>query len=309
MIETIYTGKNLKEALTEASKTLDIPVQDIEYAILDEGKPGFLGLIGGKDTVIRVLVDEMEDVMRQRKERLAQEQAKKEAAEKKAAIEAKKAQQAQQALQKEREEVRAEAKTSATSPTKAVKQPLPVEKPVREPAKTEEPKKKKPSEHPVVEMACEVNPQVEAGIRTFLNPILDQLVSHYHIDIHQEQDRVYVNILNDQNENFGILIGKRGVTLDALQYLVSIVANSHTDDYVKITLDTEDYRRKREEALIALANRMGTKALREQRRIALNPMNPFERRIIHVALKKMDGIATYSEGREPYRRVVIDVKS
>lgn len=308
MIETIYTGKNLKEALTEASKTLDIPVQDIEYAILDEGKPGFLGLIGGKDTVIRVLVDEMEDVMRQRKERLAQEQAMKEAAEKKAAIEAKKAQeaqQAQQALQKEREEVKAEAKASATSQTKAVKQPLPVEKPV----KTEEPKKKKPSEHPGVEVACEVNPQVEAGIRTFLNPILDQLVSHYHIAIHQEQDRVYVNILNDQNENFGILIGKRGVTLDALQYLVSIVANSHTDDYVKITLDTEDYRRKREEALIALANRMGTKALREQRRIALNPMNPFERRIIHVALQKMDGIATYSEGREPYRRVVIDVKS
>ncbi len=108
-----------------------------------------------------------------------------------------------------------------------------------------------------------------------------------------------------EGDTLGILIGRRGETLDALQYLTSLKVNRGREGYTRVTLDTENYRAKREDTLIRLANRMANRALRTGRKVSLEPMNPYERRIIHYALQQTEGVSTHSEGDEPNRHVVI----
>ena len=108
-----------------------------------------------------------------------------------------------------------------------------------------------------------------------------------------------------KGSNMGILIGKRGQTLDSLQYLTNRVANKHQEGYVRVKLDTEDYRRRRKATLENLAKNIAYKVKRTRRPVALEPMNPYERRIIHSALQADDRVSTHSEGEEPYRRVVV----
>ena len=126
--------------------------------------------------------------------------------------------------------------------------------------------------------------------------------------VKKEEDFIKVNITDINSTDMGILIGKRGNTLDSVQYLLSLVLNKKKDKYIKVLVDVEGYRAKREETLIRLANKMAEKARYSRRTVKLEPMNPYERRIIHSALQNMDGITTYSEGDEPYRRVVIQYK-
>ncbi|MFH1511789.1 MAG: RNA-binding cell elongation regulator Jag/EloR, partial [Bacillota bacterium] len=120
-----------------------------------------------------------------------------------------------------------------------------------------------------------------------------------------EEGNVRVNIHGD---TLGILIGRRGETLDALQYLASLNVNHGQDEYTRVTLDTENYRAKREEALKRLANRMANHAVKTGRKVVLEPMNPYERRILHSALQQNDAVTTHSEGDEPNRHVVISLK-
>ena len=108
-----------------------------------------------------------------------------------------------------------------------------------------------------------------------------------------------------KGDNMGILIGKRGQTLDSLQYLTNRVANEHQEGYVRVKLDTEDYRKRRKATLENLAKNIAYKVKRTRRPVALEPMNPYERRIIHSALQADDRVSTHSEGEEPYRRVVV----
>ena len=108
-----------------------------------------------------------------------------------------------------------------------------------------------------------------------------------------------------EGKNMGILIGKRGLTLDSLQYLTNRVANKMQDGYVRVKLDTEDYRRRRKETLENLAKNIASKVKRTRRTVALEPMNPYERRIIHSALQSDPAVSTHSEGEEPYRKVVV----
>ena len=111
-----------------------------------------------------------------------------------------------------------------------------------------------------------------------------------------------------EGDTLGVLIGRRGETLDALQYLTSLKVNRGQETYIRVTLDTEDYRSRREETLIRLANRMANRAVRTNRRVSLEPMNPYERRIIHSALQGNEAVDTHSEGDEPNRHVVITIK-
>ena len=111
-----------------------------------------------------------------------------------------------------------------------------------------------------------------------------------------------------RGEHMGILIGKRGQTLDSLQYLANRVANKHQDGYVRVKLDTENYRARREETLKHLAKNIAHKVKRNRRPVALEPMNPYERRVIHSALQSDPYVTTHSEGEEPYRKVVITLK-
>ena len=111
--------------------------------------------------------------------------------------------------------------------------------------------------------------------------------------------------INMEGSDMGILIGKRGQTLDSLQYLANRVANKIQEGYVRVKLDTEDYRRRRKDTLENLAKNIASKVKRSRRTVSLEPMNPYERRIIHSALQSDPAVSTHSEGEEPYRRVVV----
>lgn len=142
----------------------------------------------------------------------------------------------------------------------------------------------------------------------FLNKVLNSMGIKAFTLIKKEEDSILVDITDISSTDMGILIGKRGNTLDAIQYLLSLTLNKNKGNYLKVIVDTEGYRSKREETLIRLANRMAEKAKYAKRPVKLEPMNPYERRIIHSALQNINGITTYSEGNEPYRRVVIQSK-
>jgi len=143
---------------------------------------------------------------------------------------------------------------------------------------------------------------------SFLNILLAKMNIDAKNTINRKKSDLYVNIEGINSSDMGILIGKRGNTLDSIQYLLSLVVNKNREKYIRVVLDTEDYRRKREETLVRLAEKMAGKAKSYRRTIRLEPMNPYERRIIHSALQNDPKIKTHSEGEEPYRRVVIELK-
>ena len=122
--------------------------------------------------------------------------------------------------------------------------------------------------------------------------------------VEKKEDYLDVEILGDENK-LGIVIGKRGVTLDAIQYLMTRIVNKDQDEYTRVFLDTSNYRAKREKTLISLAEKTAKKVLRTGRNVRMEPMNAAERRIIHAAIQDIDGVMTYSEGRDPHRRVTI----
>lgn len=144
--------------------------------------------------------------------------------------------------------------------------------------------------------------------REFIQKILDSVGIDGNIDIEIKDRLLDVKILDVDPSKKGILIGKRGTTLDATQYLLSLAVNKARPNYIKVLLDVGDYRDKRRNTLSNLAKRMGEKAIYQKRPIKLEPMNAYERKIIHSALQGNKQISTHSEGNEPYRRVVIKAK-
>ena len=128
------------------------------------------------------------------------------------------------------------------------------------------------------------------------------------VELKTEIDQDSALCVDMSGEHMGILIGKRGQTLDSLQYLANRVANKHQEGYVRVKLDTENYRARREETLRHLAKNIAHKVKRNRRPVALEPMNPYERRIIHSALQNDKYVTTHSEGEEPYRHVVVTLK-
>lgn len=141
----------------------------------------------------------------------------------------------------------------------------------------------------------------------FLESVFDAMGLHVEIDVklNEEEKELDVNL---SGEEMGILIGKRGQTLDSLQYLVSLVVNKETDEYLRVKLDTENYRERRKETLETLAKNIAYKVKRTRRSVALEPMNPYERRIIHSAIQNDKYVFTRSEGEEPFRHVVVALK-
>ncbi len=145
-------------------------------------------------------------------------------------------------------------------------------------------------------------------VENFLNRILLGMNVNGSCVVEKEGSCLYVDIVNINSSDMGIVIGKRGNTLDAIQYLLSLAVNKNRDQYIKVIVDAEGYRKRREDTLIRLANKMAQKAKYSNRPVRLEPMNPYERRIIHSALQHVEGIDTHSEGEDPYRRVVIQAK-
>lgn len=162
------------------------------------------------------------------------------------------------------------------------------------------------SKDAVIRVTLEDNYQEKA--QEFLTEIINNMGISADVTIDEDENGLCLDIINVDESNAGIIIGKRGETLDALQYLTNIVANQHSDHYVRVLLDTQSYRQKREKSLQSLAHKMASKAKRYGRDMKLEPMNPYERRIIHSELQKIEGVSSYSEGREPYRRLIIQVE-
>ena len=127
------------------------------------------------------------------------------------------------------------------------------------------------------------------------------------MDVNYDEDKKTMDI-EISGDEMGVLIGKRGQTLDSLQYLVSLVVNKEVEEYIRVKLDTENYRERRRETLENLAKNIAYKVKRTKRPVSLEPMNPYERRIIHSALQNDKYVTTYSEGEEPFRRVVVALK-
>jgi len=152
-----------------------------------------------------------------------------------------------------------------------------------------------------------VKASLEDNVKNFLNDVLSAMNLEVVVNIEYNEEERNMNI-DISGDDMGMLIGKRGQTLDSLQYLVSLVANKDTDDYIRVKVDTENYRERRKATLENLAKNMAHKVKRIRRSVSLEPMNPYERRIIHSALQDDKYVTTHSEGDEPYRRVVITPK-
>ena len=149
---------------------------------------------------------------------------------------------------------------------------------------------------------------VEDIVKDFLDQVFKAMDMEVEILIKKDEENHFLDV-ELKGADMGILIGKRGQTLDSLQYLTNLAVNKHSDHYYKVKIDTEDYRNRRKETLENLAKNIAYKVKRTKRAVSLEPMNPFERRVIHSALQNDRYVTTHSEGEEPYRHVVVTLKS
>ena len=273
------SAKTVEDAITEASIQLGITSDKLEYEVIEKGSAGFLG-IGMKQAVI-----EARRKVEEKQETEIVEEVKKEI-QQVAAEEVK-------AEEKIVEEVKAEIEHDE-KPKQITEK---VEK--KEEIKNDAPVKRE------VELA-EVTDETKEAVSTFLKDTLKAMGMEVEIALDIDEDGSLS--INMSGPNMGILIGKRGQTLDSLQYLANRVANKHQSGYVRVKLDTENYRARREETLKHLAKNIAHKVKRNRRPVALEPMNPYERRIIHSALQNDPYVTTHSEGEEPYRKVVVTLK-
>lgn len=273
------SAKTVEDAITEASIQLGITSDKLEYEVIEKGSAGFLG-IGMKQAVI-----EARRKVEEKQETEIVEEVKKEI-QQVAAEEVK-------AEEKIVEEVKAEIEHDE-KPKQATEK---VEK--KEEIKNDASVKRE------VELA-EVTDETKEAVSAFLKDTLKAMGMEVEIALDIDEDGSLS--VNMSGPNMGILIGKRGQTLDSLQYLANRVANKHQSGYVRVKLDTENYRARREETLKHLAKNIAHKVKRNRRPVALEPMNPYERRIIHSALQNDPYVTTHSEGEEPYRKVVVTLK-
>ena len=273
------SAKTVEDAITEASIQLGITSDKLEYEVIEKGSAGFLG-IGMKQAVI-----EARRKVEEKQETEIVEEVKKEI-QQVAAEEVK-------AEEKIVEEVKAEIEHDEKPKQTTEK----VEK--KEEIKNDGPVKRE------VELA-EVTDETKEAVSTFLKDTLKAMGMEVEIALDIDEDGSLS--INMSGPNMGILIGKRGQTLDSLQYLANRVANKHQSGYVRVKLDTENYRARREETLKHLAKNIAHKVKKNRRPVALEPMNPYERRIIHSALQNDPYVTTHSEGEEPYRKVVVTLK-
>ncbi len=160
-------------------------------------------------------------------------------------------------------------------------------------------------ENAVVEIKKKKDP-IELG-KEFIKSVFSSTKLEVNVEVMDEETNDEQVMYNLNSEDLGIVIGHRGETLDALQYLTSLVVNKETEEYYRVLLDAEGYRDRRKETLIRLANKLARKAVNTGRKVVLEPMPPHERRIIHMALKDNNKVKSYSEGKEPFRKVMIEL--
>ena len=270
------SAKTLDDAITDALVELGVTSDQLDYIVIEKGSAGFLG-IGMKQAVIKARRKQEEPVETAEPEAAAEEPVKEESVKEEPAKEEKRDNRKKKNKKSSHhKDHREQEEHRETTPAK---------------------EKKEVELAPVEEVTMET-------CRKFVQDVLEAM--------HMEDVQVTASVdeegalaINMDGKDMGILIGKRGQTLDSLQYLTNRVANKMQSGYVRVKLDTEDYRRRRKETLENLARNIASKVKRTRRTVALEPMNPYERRIIHSALQADPAVTTHSEGEEPYRRVVV----
>ena len=313
------TGKNVKEAIKAGCAQLGCDADDVEIQVLEMGSPGLFGMFG-KPAKVRLTLkksdsaDEIEmptlsldSGKRREKPRTEAKPAPK--PEKKPVV--KPAEPEQPAAQPEETEAEAQ-ETGEEAPRPARKRRRSRGKGGNKPQQSEnaesnEEIKVEPIEQePFVETPEEELTDTAKTARAFLKELTEKMNVPAEIAVSESEEQLKMVL---SGENMSILIGRRGETLDALQYLTSLNVNRGREDYLRVSLDTENYRAKREEALRKLAIRKANSVKKSGRRVALEPMNPYERRILHSALQADPDVTTHSEGEEPYRRVIITLNN
>ena len=280
------SAKTLDDAITEALVQLGVTSDKLEYEVIEKGSAGFLG-IGMKQAVIEAWKKEekqepkIENVVKAVREDFA-------------AIE-------------ESEKAKKEETKKDYSKKEDKKKEHPVQK-ENEDAVTKETPEEEKGEEPVKEqqVLAPVEDQTIQAVEQFVKDTLKAM--NMEVEITSSIDEDGALCVNMKGDHMGILIGKRGQTLDSLQYLANRVANKHQSGYVRVKLDTKNYRARREETLKHLAKNIAHKVKRNRRPVVLEPMNPYERRIIHSALQSDPYVTTHSEGEEPYRKVIVTLK-
>lgn len=299
MEEITVSAKTLDDAITEALIQLGVTSDQLEYDVIEKGNAGFLG-IGRKQAVIKArrkvekkvndepVIDFSDAVKGVMKDSKSDNYHKHNNRDNKK----KKDNRKKENYHKNNKNVTASEKT---------------EKVKEETVKTEKKEKNDKPHKPVQERKeielAEVEDITVKTCEEFLTNVLKAM--DMEVEIKTSIDEEGALCIEMNGDNMGILIGKRGQTLDSLQYLTNRVANKTQDGYVRVKLDTEDYRRRRKETLENLAKNIAHKVKRTRRSVSLEPMNPYERRIIHSALQGDRSVTTHSEGEEPYRRVVV----
>lgn len=282
MKEITVSARTLSDAITEALIELEITSDMLEYDVIEKGSEGFFG-IGRKQAVIKarkkVVEPPKEEIKKEEPEAPAKEKPKKEFKK-----EPKKESRKEHKEHKEQKEFK---KDAARELHREVKETVaPVKEEEKEPVKL-----------------AEISEETKTACVDFLKGVFETM--NLEVEIVTEIDEEGALAIELQGKHMGILIGKRGQTLDALQYLTNRVANKNQEGFVRVKLDTENYRKRRKETLENLAKNIASKVKRTRKPVSLEPMNPYERRIIHSALQADRYVSTHSEGEEPYRRVVV----
>ncbi|MGN0363390.1 MAG: RNA-binding cell elongation regulator Jag/EloR [Bilifractor sp.] len=287
------SAKTVDDAITKACIELGLSSDQLEIQVISEGSSGFLG-IGSKPAVIQVRKKEQavpdkaeakkssENTVTSGREKITPVDGDEKKAEKKPAVAAEKpAKEADQGAEDKNAVHKKSVKTDAAVP-----------------------REKKDI---VAERTAEEIVTMKASASKFLDGVFKAMDFPVNITMDYDKEEGSLNI-DFSGDDMGILIGKRGQTLDSLQYLVSLVVNKDQKNYVRVKLDTEDYRRRRQETLENLAKNIANKVRRTHHAVSLEAMNPYERRIIHSALQNNRYVETHSEGNEPYRHVVVTPK-
>ena len=284
------TAKTVKDAILEASLKLETFRDNIEYEVIEEGSTGFLGF-GSKKAVIKARKKvAVEDILKEEviEEKPARENKKEFKREKKQRKEFQQEKKAEEKPAPVPEEVKEEVPVAAEPAAEAVEETVEVRK-----------------ERKVAELTPEEKEEVKEKAVKFMKDVFASIEMEVEVNASFEDEVLNVEM---SGEDMGVLIGKRGQTLDSLQYLTSLVVNKGRSGYVRVKVDTENYRNRRKETLENLAKNIAYKVKRTRRPVFLEPMNPYERRIIHSALQNDPYVTTHSEGEEPYRKVVVTLK-
>lgn len=319
MRSTVISAKTVEECVNKALDKLQANRNEVNIEVINEAKQGFLGLFGAKDAVVRVSLkddvkekgtgDFVKNILNSDSNSVETEQKEdtKVIEDKKIVEEVEET----KSTEDDKEEIvekseKPEKPVEPVEPTKPVK-PVEAEeaKETEEVVKSEETEEEQDTEPDVT---IDRNDELFITSKNFLKQMIEDMGIDCDIESRTEGNMIKFNILCSEESDIGIIIGKRGETLDSLQYIVNLVTNRNADTYIRVILDCNQYRSKRERSLQKLARRLADKAVQTGRDIKLEPMNPYERRIIHTYLQNDEKVNTFSQGNEPNRRVIIKRK-